>query len=82
MVYRTFLLLGPRIYNLEQNGDHHENHKEILHQTGGRAYQKKIVIFYAWGPSTMQLLLNANDNLGDFTTTGFTILLETKHRRC
>ena len=28
-----FWLLGHRIYNFQRNGDHHENHKEILDQT-------------------------------------------------
>ena len=45
-----FGLLGPRIHNLQPNGDHHENHKEILHQTGGGNFFKNLDIFYAYGP--------------------------------
>ena len=30
----TFWVTGRQIYDLQQNEDHHENHKKILDQTG------------------------------------------------
>ena len=46
IVYHTFWLLGPRIYDLQPNGDHHKNHKEILNQTRGKTFQKKKQLTY------------------------------------
>ena len=46
IVYLTFGLTTPRVYILQPNEDHHENHKEILNKRNG-GERKKIENFYA-----------------------------------
>ena len=47
IVCLTFWVLGPRVYDLQPNGDHHVNHKEILHISEGGNFQNNFEIFYA-----------------------------------
>ena len=49
IVYLTFWILGPRIYALQPNGDHHKNHKEILNKTGGGDFSEKFWNFLCIG---------------------------------
>ena len=48
-VYLTFWVPGPRIYALQTNEDHCENHKETLNKTGGGDFSKKNVNFKCIG---------------------------------
>ena len=47
IVYLTFGLTTPRVYILQPNEDHHENHKEILNKRSGGDKKKKFENFYA-----------------------------------
>ena len=47
ILYLTFGLTARRVYIVQPNEDHHENHKEILNKTEWGGQEKKIEDFYA-----------------------------------
>ena len=55
IVCHTFCSIATQVFIVEPNGDHHENHEEILHKSGGGDISKKFWNFLCIRPLSYKL---------------------------